>query len=69
MVDCHLGNILIRIKFPLNNVNDNVNPVESNHTPSRVKSGNFGHHVNSDSDFFASYFNYWNKKINELSKQ
>ena len=30
----------------------------------RVKSGTFGYQVNSDSDFFASYFNYWNKIIN-----
>ena len=26
----------------------------------KVKSDNFGHQVNSENDFFASYFNYWN---------
>ena len=34
----------------------------------RVKSGNFGHEVNSDSDLVCSYFDYWNKEI-KLSKQ
>ena len=36
---------------------------------SRVKSGNFSHQVNSDSDVvgLVSYFNYWNE--NKLTKQ
>ena len=28
----------------------------------RVKSGNFGHQVNSDSALFVSYINFWKEK-------
>ena len=30
----------------------------------RIKSGNFGHQVNSAATVFYSYFDYWNKTLN-----